>query len=273
MAENTLISWCDHTMSPWWGCFKIASTCKFCYAQKLDNRYHEGKGHWNRDGDRLFVKSWKSNLNKFAKIADQTGVEQDVFVMSMGDIFDTATRLVDKNGLLVGGVDQVRQEFFNLVPQYQGRLNFLILTQRPENAAKMLPAWWHKNPPKNAAIGVSIGTREEYDKYSVILENLPAHKKFMSLEPLLESVFIEPRYGWVPDWVILGGDSIGKDRKMEPEWVRRIQRLCAVNDIAFHFKQWGKPEYNPDPNDPTIGHHGGYLLDGKAYRDRMPWKK
>ncbi len=273
MAENTLISWCDHTLNLWWGCFKIASTCKFCYAQKLDNRYHEGKGHWNRDGDRLFVKSWKSNLNKFAKIADQTGVEQDVFVMSMGDIFDTATRLVDKDGNHVGNVDDVRREFFNLVPQYQGRLNFLILTQRPENAAQMLPQWWHENPPKNAAIGVSVGTQEEYDKYIHMLWAIPAHRRFMSIEPMLENIKFWSIVELIPDWIIVGGDSIGKDRKMDPEWVRGIQWFCKVYNTAFHFKQWGKPEYNPDPNDPTIGHHGGYLLDGKAYRDRMPWKK
>jgi protein gp37 len=35
MAENSLISWCDHTFNPWIGCTKISPACDGCYAAHL----------------------------------------------------------------------------------------------------------------------------------------------------------------------------------------------------------------------------------------------
>ncbi|MCH8325939.1 MAG: DUF5131 family protein [Bacteroidetes bacterium] len=37
--ENTKISWCDHTVNLWWGCAKVHTGCKNCYAKTLSNRW------------------------------------------------------------------------------------------------------------------------------------------------------------------------------------------------------------------------------------------
>ena len=39
MAENSKIEWTDHTVNLWWGCSKVHTGCKNCYAEKLSNRY------------------------------------------------------------------------------------------------------------------------------------------------------------------------------------------------------------------------------------------
>lgn len=39
MAENSKISWTDHTFNPWRGCEKKSAACKNCYAADLVNRY------------------------------------------------------------------------------------------------------------------------------------------------------------------------------------------------------------------------------------------
>jgi protein gp37 len=50
---------------------------------------------------------------------------------------------------------------------------------------------------------------------------------------------------------------------------------CLVQNIPFFFKQWGKREFNVNPDDPTIDSNhvehakGGCQVNGKVYRD-MP---
>ncbi len=39
MAENSNISWTDHTFNPWTGCRKVSPACKFCYAERHVNRF------------------------------------------------------------------------------------------------------------------------------------------------------------------------------------------------------------------------------------------
>ena len=57
------------------------------------------------------------------------------------------------------------------------------------------------------------------------------------------------------------------------EWVIDIKSQCDESDVPFFFKQWGRPEFNTDPEDPTIDskhiNHakGGCLLDGQIYRE------
>ncbi|MDZ4711340.1 MAG: DUF5131 family protein [bacterium] len=73
--------------------------------------------------------------------------------------------------------------------------------------------------------------------------------------------------------MIVGGESGFKARPVKEEWIIEIKNLCKQNKIPFFFKQWGKPEFNVNQNDPTIDakheNHakGGCLLKGKMYRE------
>lgn len=105
------------------------------------------------------------------------------------------------------------------------------------------------------------------------LRNTDAYVKFLSFEPLL---------GPLPDlnlkninWVIVGGESGHGARPMKYEWVMELKQQCEKAGVLFFFKQWGRPEFNIDPYDPTIDadhpQHakGGCRLDGEVYRE-MP---
>lgn len=50
MARNTNIEWCDHTVNLWWGCSKVHTGCKNCYAEALSNRWKENV--WGEDKKR-----------------------------------------------------------------------------------------------------------------------------------------------------------------------------------------------------------------------------
>ena len=121
-------------------------------------------------------------------------------------------------------------------------------------------------------MGVSVENKKVIDRID-FLRNTGAHVKFLSLEPLI---------GPLPDldltnidWVIVGGESGHGARPMKYEWVMDIKRQCVEANVLFFFKQWGRPEFNFDPNDPTIDadhpQHakGGCRLDGEVYRN-MP---
>jgi protein gp37 len=294
MAQDTAISWCDDTLNIWWGCEKVAQTCKNCYAATLANRYYKDLDLWKVGGARMLVKSWRKNLNSFARLAEKTGTIRDVFVMSMGDIFEEDRPLIDGKGTVVGSTLQERWEFFELIPSFQGKLRFLLLTQRPENINDILPEWWKANPPKNAAIGCSVGNQQEADTFIPRLLQTPAYQHFVSIEPILGPIdligrdmsrkggnYLDGRYydrsrcAWdnYPSelsWVIAGGESGQKARPNSAEWIDQLARDCKYKGVAFHFKQWGKPDFNPDPNDPTMDGHGGYSLNGITYRDRLP---
>ena len=45
MGAETKIEWAEKTWSPWEGCVKVNSGCRFCYAEARNLRIHRGK-HW-----------------------------------------------------------------------------------------------------------------------------------------------------------------------------------------------------------------------------------
>ncbi len=125
-------------------------------------------------------------------------------------------------------------------------------------------------------MGVSAEDKRVIDRIDY-LRNTKAKIKFLSLEPLLGSL---PDLNLQNiDWVIVGGESGFKARLIKKEWIIEIRNQCKKQRIPFFFKQWGKPEFNENKNDPTINSNhrnhakGGCLLDGKMYRELPKVKK
>ena len=89
------------------------------------------------------------------------------------------------------------------------------------------------------------------------LQEAPAAVRFLSIEPLLESLGTLDLDGI--DWVIVGGESGPGARPMHPSWVRDIRRDCRRTGVPFFFKQWGGARKKVS----------GRELDGRTY-DEMP---
>jgi len=134
-----------------------------------------------------------------------------------------------------------------------GQHTFQVLTKRPERAvdlAARLP--W----PPNVWMGVSIENRR-FVQRADLLREVPAAIRFISAEPLLGPLEGLELDGI--DWLIAGGESGHRHRRIDPDWVRDLRDRCAASDVAFFFKQWG-------------GRHAkanGRILDGAQY-DAMP---
>ena len=74
MAENSKIELTDHTVNLWWGCAKVHTGCKNCYAEHLsDTRYKNNL--WGEKQPRKLIKSAFKDLNKYQRQAAKQGVK------------------------------------------------------------------------------------------------------------------------------------------------------------------------------------------------------
>ena len=142
---------------------------------------------------------------------------------------------------------------------------FQVLTKRPGNAVQ----WWNLHGEERLGrwpAGVWMGTSVELAEYRRRLDELaclPAPTRFLSAEPLLGPLDIEP---WleseVLNWVIVGGESGPGCRPMKPEWVRDLRDQCGEFSVPFFFKQWG--------GFPRKWGGDEALLDGRLHREFPP---
>ncbi|MSU91871.1 DUF5131 family protein [Rhodobacteraceae bacterium 2CG4] len=222
MAENSGIEWTTHTFNPWIGCTKVSPACDHCYAEAWDARF--GGERWGPHAPRTRTKSWRGPV-KWNREAEGAVERPRVFCASLADVFDNHR-----------SIDPVwRSDLWALVRQTPN-LDWLLLTKRPQNIERYLPADWGQGYA-NVWLGTTIENQEEFDRRAHHLTAIPAAVRFLSMEPLLEPVDLRGAEGL--DWIIAGGESGSSFRPADPDWFRRLRDQCAAAGRAFLFKQWG----------------------------------
>lgn len=224
MGENTKIEWATHTFNPWWGCVKVSEACKHCYAEAWAKRV--GQPVWGPKSDRRFFSEqhWKSPLTWNRK-AEGANVRPRVFCASMADVFEDRDEL-----------SPWRNKLWELIEETP-HLDWLLLTKRPQNVKRL--SGWSKNWPANVWLGTTVELQKRADELLPYLASVPAKVRFISAEPLLGPLDLEPYLANSIDWLITGGESGPKARPASPAWFRSLLTQCMTNDVAFHFKQWG----------------------------------
>lgn len=215
MTTTSRIEWTEQTWNPTVGCTKISPGCKHCYAETM--------------AQRLQAMGTRGYENGFEPTLLESRLEEPIqrkkptvyFVNSMSDVFHEAVPF-----------DYIERIFDTIArtPQH----TYQILTKRAERMEAYFAA---HEAPANAWLGVSV----EDQKYGVPridhLRRVNASIRFLSVEPLLESL------GDIDltdiHWVIVGGESGPKARPMQKEWVNDIRVQCEEAGVAFFFKQWG----------------------------------
>lgn len=257
MAENSAIEWTDHTFNPWEGCQKVGPGCDHCYAEARNARFAGGIApNWGPDAPRRLTSksNWKKPLRWQAEAAAflaTHGRRQRVFCASLADVFDNAVS------------QQWRSALFDTIHRTPD-LDWLLLTKRIGNVAKMTDVeWGTEDWPQNVWLGATIVNQEEADRdIPKLLATRGPRIRFLSMEPLLGPVTLDPCDLACIDWVIVGGESGPHARPMRATWARALRDQCAAAGVPLLFKQWGESRpYDPDrddftPNDPT-GEYGG----------------
>lgn len=236
MAEQSKIEWTDSTFNPWIGCTKIAPACDHCYAADMANRYR-----WVEWGDhprkRTSAALWHEPEKWQAKapaFSAEHGRRRRVFCASLADVFDNQAEEAWREGL------------WGLIQQTQA-LDWLLLTKRPQNIRKMLPANWGDGW-SNVWLGTTAEDQPEYNRRWPYLSVVPARLRFISYEPALGPIDLNTAITVKPDWVICGGESGGKRaRHMDPEWAQYMRDQCHGWMVPFFMKQMtNKGEIPPD---------------------------
>ena len=223
MADKTAISWTDYTFNPWIGCTKIAPGCDNCYAEKLDARF--GGDHWNVKVAPRYTKpgNWKKVLTWHRKAVTE-GKRHKVFCGSMMDWCDK-----DAPPGALGDLWQLIRD----TPM----LDWQLLTKRATLIKRCLPDDWGDGYD-NVWLGVTVEDMEYGYPRIEALRQIPAKVRFLSCEPLLELLDIEPCLSDM-DWVIIGGESGPNYRMMEGYWAESLLIDCQLAGVPVWFKQWG----------------------------------
>ena len=230
------IEWCHESWNPSVGCTKVSPGCKNCYAERLAHRLKAMGVPAYADGFKL---SWHPERLNLPRTRKRPTI---YFVNSMSDLFH--------EDLPWAFIDAVL-ETIRATPQHI----YQILTKRPE---VMKNYFADRAIPPNVWLGVSV----EDQKYGVpriaVLRTLPATVRFISAEPLLADLGAVDLSGIT--WVIVGGESGPKARRMQPAWVDNLHAQCRRYQCRFFFKQWGA--YGPD------GHKRSKKANGREYGGR-----
>jgi protein gp37 len=279
------IGWTEQTWNPVIGCEKISIGCSRCYAEQFAKRLVNNPNPKISDKYLSVISpnGWtgkthleKSELDKPFKWKKP----KMIFVESMGDLFHKSVK-----------VDWIAQVFATIF--LNERHTFQILTKRPDIAlsvfeSKRFKEYLHKYcnqlhdkyiktleselyfydeimslwPFKNCWFGTTVENQEYANKRIPILLKIPAAKRFISCEPLLDQVdlkniqqfnsesehiasyqVLEPIFNCgdssrpALDLVICGPETGTKARPMQKEWIELLFSQCKAANVPFFDKK------------------------------------
>lgn len=263
---KTKIEWADFTFNPWTGCTPVSEACDHCYAEAWAKR--TGRPElWKGERRRTSEAYWKQPLkwNEQAMFREVDEPRPRVFCASLADVFDNQVP------------SEWRHDLWELIARTP-HLDWLLLTKRPQNIAKMLPGGplsahlpW---PWSSVWLGATVENQEQAKLRIPHLLRIPAAKRFLSCEPLLGPLDLvdiieghwpdpcdetrhvnaltggitltSPKYNRVRqqfapvDLVICGGESGPQARPMRLSWVRSIIGQCRAAGVPCFVKQMGR---------------------------------
>lgn len=234
VADRSRIEWTEATWNPVTGCDQVSPGCAHCYAKTFAERWRGVAGHPYEQG--FDLRLWPGRLEHPRRWKKS----RTIFVNSMSDLFH--------DDIPFSFIEQV----FAVMADCEQH-TFQVLTKRHERLSELAPdlPW-----PPNVWMGVSIENRR-FVRRAEVLRLVPAAVRFISAEPLLgplDSLDLSNI-----DWLIAGGESGPRHRRIDPRWVLDLRNRCVDAEVAFFFKQWGgtRPKSN------------GRLLEGRTW-DELP---
>jgi protein gp37 len=217
--NNDSIGWAKYSWNPVTGCLH---NCPYCYARDIAKRFYPQGFVPSIIPDRLAAPIK-------AKPRKPDGAERNIFTCSMADLFG---KWVPEEWI-EAVMSTVRQS-----PQW----NFLMLTKFP---LRMVD----RKVPENVWLGTSIDTQSRVKAVEDAFAKVPAHTRWLSLEPLLEPLkFSRPE---LFHWVVIGGAS---PSSQTPAWTPPFEWQM---DLYCQFAEAGARIY----------------FKGNALHQDFPWSK
>lgn len=315
MGDRSAIEWTDATWNPVTGCTKVSPGCDNCYAESIAHRFNGTKAYPNGFDVTLRPERLDQPL--------RWKRPRKVFVNSMSDLFHSAVP-EEYIARVFAVMALASQHTFQVLTKRPGRMRSLLndpgfrahVDEAEDRGAveatgsgampryrfeQLQRQWWRTSwPLPNVWLGTSVESQKWADVRIPQLLDTTAAVRFLSCEPLLGPVNLNPYLPEVEksaespeiiaglDWVIVGGESGPNARPMHPDWARSLREQCTTAGVAFVFKQWGEwapwtveaqtagratTRVGPDRNDPWMARVGkraaGRELDGRTW-DEYP---
>lgn len=257
------------TFNPWIGCTEVSEECDNCYARTGSARLGAQHGLKLWDGDRFFTSEsyWKKPLT-WNRAAAKAGVRKKVFCASYADVFEDRPDLVEK-----------RLRLWRLIWDTQ-HLDWLLLTKRPENIARMLPwgaerveavGYRGDEPWQNVWLGTTCGLGKSLPRVVDLVKAPPAPVKFVSIEPMIEDFDIPDELlgpGAIT-WEIVGGESGPRSRPFNVAAANVLREQCARRGVAFFMKQLGAKPHVGGARIELADGHGGDMAEWPEVAPRV----
>lgn len=282
MAGKTKIEWATHTWNPVTGCTQISPGCANCYALTFAERWRGVRGHHFEYGFDVTLRP------EMLAIPMRWVKPREIFVNSMSDMFHEAIEDAFIHATL---------QTMILAPQHR----YMVLTKRPERMRELLSdpelpdgLWDHADrayhgeygrlyprgtsdpcqqpnrgrwPLENLGLGVSTESQRWALNRIPLLKATPACMRFVSAEPLLNTVDLEVKPGAIVavgldargeptakppvfrlqgrlieglDWVIAGGESGPGARPCRGDDIFQIVHTCHRHGVPAFVKQAGR---------------------------------
>lgn len=261
--KNTGIEWADDTSNPTSGC----DGCEL-WTPGVGGRCYAGNFHETRLAKSLpllyapdfsEVRLIPGRLTKSLRCMDLTGRDRPdkpwlngrrrkIFVGDMGDIFSAAVPFPYLHSEIIA-------------PAINSPHDLLLLTKQPQQAARF--AQWLSQQgrpwPENVWVGTSITGKASLPRIKHLLQ-VPAHHRFLSLEPLITAPGLTAADVAGIDWMIIGGESDQgphRGRPFEVSWAEDGIALGQQLNIAVFVKQLGSQPVIAGQPVFLRDHHGG----------------
>lgn len=216
--RNSTIAWTHHTINFWKGC--SGTNCEirqYCYAADDAKRRKWGFTRVRPTQSNIWGEPYRWNEE-----AKRQGKSYRVFASSFSDFFDHEA-------------DGFRHAAWEVIRKCRN-LTWMILTKRTENIEDRLPEDWGPRGYEHVWLGTTVTGAKHAHRIDT-LRQVPAHRRFISAEPLIAPLGDPDLTGF--DLLIVGGISGDEWRKheMNLEWAKDAIALARRYSVSFYFKQ------------------------------------
>lgn len=229
-----------YTWNPITGCL---NGCEYCYARKLANtRLRDiylanlnvsDAGDRPRLTDPFYPRFWEDRMYDVPVRNYEPKKHLGIFCCDMSDLFG------------IGVPEEWTRRVLTKIRTGGAWHRFYLLTKQPQNLIKFSPF------PDNCWVGVSVTSPYQLAAGMQGLCNIDARTKFISFEPLLESVSVVPGILLpvmdIVSWVIIGAQT---KPAVYPkiEWVREIVEAADQAGVPVFLKD----NLEPIAGDPRV---------------------
>jgi protein gp37 len=263
--KESPIEWTQYTFNPWMGCTNVSPGCANCYAttstpvRVFNVEWGKGKPR-HRTGE----SKWKAVRSLDRKSA-KAGVRTKVFCASLADWLDPEAPsfwLCDLLELIASTPNLDWQLVTKRPELFRDRMASVMRDWEGTPGAKVADRWRNfRISPKNVWFGCTAENQKTFDHRTQEMAYIDARVKFLSMEPLLESVKMNFGLTRPVDWIIVGGESGSHARVTDIEWIESIVTQSQSLKIPVFVKQLGSHAYYQQLRFNTVSKKGGDITE------------